>query len=137
MHAVELKLLLQSGEYETETLEWSKLPDDQQTWTAWKATFRESCVAKRRAEASQKGEEKLFGGSTVFSASAEKKTNKQLRRRGNSTSTGPASLTNQIMDSLEGYLKNIAAASTQTSEKGGPLAELAASLAISVETVAR
>ena len=31
MHAVALKLLLQSGEYETETLEWSKLPEDKQT----------------------------------------------------------------------------------------------------------
>ena len=35
MHAVALKLLLQSGEYETETRYWSKLPDNQQTWTAW------------------------------------------------------------------------------------------------------
>ena len=31
-HAVALKFILQSGEYETETREWSKLPDDQQTW---------------------------------------------------------------------------------------------------------
>ena len=51
MHNVALKLLLQSGEYETETQEWSKLPDDQQTLTAWKATFRKVYVAKRRAEA--------------------------------------------------------------------------------------
>ena len=28
MHTVALKLLIQSGEYETETREWSKLPDD-------------------------------------------------------------------------------------------------------------
>ena len=31
MHAMALKLLLQSGEYETETWEWSNLPEDQQT----------------------------------------------------------------------------------------------------------
>ena len=31
MHAVALKLLLQPGKYETETREWSKLPDDQKT----------------------------------------------------------------------------------------------------------
>ena len=46
-----------------------------------------------------------------------------------------------MMDSLEGYLDNIAAAATQTAaqtaENGGPLAELAASLAISVDTVTR
>ena len=42
-----------------------------------------------------------------------------------------------MMDSLEGYLDNIAAADTQTAANGVPLAELAASLAISVDTVAR
>ena len=50
-------------------------------------------------------------------------------------SVGPAPLTNQMMDSLEGYLENIAAVATQTFAKGGPIAELAASLAISVDTV--
>ena len=42
-----------------------------------------------------------------------------------------------MMDSLEGYLDNISAADTQTASKGVPLAELEASLAISVDTVAR
>ena len=41
------------------------------------------------------------------------------------------------MDSLEGYLDNIAAATTQTAANVGPLAELAASLAVLVDTVAR
>ena len=41
------------------------------------------------------------------------------------------------MNSLEDYLDNIAAAATQTAAKGGPLAELLASLEISVDTVAR
>ena len=40
MHAVALKSLLQPGEYENETREWSKLPDDQQNWMSWKITFR-------------------------------------------------------------------------------------------------
>ena len=31
LHAVALKLLLKSGEYETETREWSKLPEVKQT----------------------------------------------------------------------------------------------------------
>ena len=39
LHAVALKSLLQSGEYETETWEWSKLPEEQQTWADWKTTF--------------------------------------------------------------------------------------------------
>ena len=42
-----------------------------------------------------------------------------------------------MMDSLEGYLDNIAAAATQRAKNGGPFAELVASLAISVDTVAR
>ena len=41
-----------------------------------------------------------------------------------------------MLDSLEGYLDNIAAAVTQTAATGTPLAELAASLAVSVDTVA-
>ena len=42
-----------------------------------------------------------------------------------------------MMDLLEGYLNNIAAAATQTTDPGGPFAELAASLAVSVDTVTR
>ena len=49
----------------------------------------------------------------------------------------PPQMSNQMLDSLEGYLDNIAAAATQTAATGTPLAELAASLAVSVDTVAR
>ena len=55
----------------------------------------------------------------------------------NKTQTKGAHLTHQMMDLLEGYINNIAAAATQTEDRGGPLAELAASLAVSVDTVAR
>ena len=52
-------------------------------------------------------------------------------------------MSNKMLDSLEGYLDNIAAAATHTAAEthttaaGTPLAELAASLAMSVDTVAR
>ena len=46
-------------------------------------------------------------------------------------------LTNQMLDLLEGYLDNIAEGATQTAANGDPLEEFAASLAISVDTVAR
>ena len=46
-------------------------------------------------------------------------------------------MSNQMMDSLEGYLENIVAAATQTAYNGGPLEELAASLEVSVDTVAK
>ena len=42
-----------------------------------------------------------------------------------------------MLESLKKYLDNIAGAATQTVAKGGPLAELAASIALSVDTVAR
>ena len=42
-----------------------------------------------------------------------------------------------MRESLEGYLDSIAAAAMKTAAKGVPLAELEASLAISVDTVAR
>ena len=41
-----------------------------------------------------------------------------------------------MMDSLKGYLNNIAASDMQTAANGGPLAELADSLVISVNAVA-
>ena len=47
LHSVALKYLIQSGEYETETREWSKLLEDKQTWAEWKTTFRAAYVAKR------------------------------------------------------------------------------------------
>ena len=50
---------------------------------------------------------------------------------------GPAPLTNHMMDLLEGYLENISEVETKTVAKGGPIAELAASLEVSVDTVAR
>ena len=65
MHAVALKLLPKSGEYETKTREWSKLPGDLKTWTAWKTAFMEAYVAKRQAKAAREGEDKHFGVSAA------------------------------------------------------------------------
>ena len=73
LHAVALKLLLQSGEYETETHEWSKLLEDYQTWDDWKITFRASYVAKRRSEAAREGEQKPFVGLAQFGVAPVRK----------------------------------------------------------------
>ena len=129
LHAVALKLLLQSGEYEKETREWSKLPEDKQTWEDWKTTFLAADVTKRRSEAAREGEKKTFGGSALFGVVPV--GNKQPEQQ------EVPKMSYQMLDSLEGYLDNITAAATQTSATGGPLAELAASLAVSVDTVAR
>ena len=42
-----------------------------------------------------------------------------------------------MLNSIEGYLDNIAAAATKTVANGGPLAELTASLEVSLDTVTR
>ena len=129
MHDVLLKSLLQSGEYETETRYWSKLPEDKQTWADWKTTFRAAYVVKRQSEAAREGEQNPFGGSAPFGvAPVEKEQHKQEEA---------PQMSHQMLDPLEGYLDNIAAAATQTAANGGPLSELAAILAVSVDTVAR
>ena len=87
-------------------------------------------MVKRRAEAAWEGEDKPFIG---YTANGQ---HNQLRQRGKIASAVLAPLPNQMLDSLKGYLDNIAAAPTQMIAKGGPHAELAASLAISVDTVA-
>ena len=106
-----LKYLLQSGEYETETWEWSKLPEGKQTWDDWKTTFRAAFVAKRRSEAAREGEKKPFGGSALFGgAPVENEQTKQEEA---------PQMSHQMLDSLEGYLDNIAAASPPTAANGG------------------
>ena len=75
------------------------------------------------------GKQKPFGGSAQFGpAPFEENT---------ATESNPPTIAHQMLDSLEGYLDNIAAAATQTAATGTPLAELAARLAVSVDTVAR
>ena len=86
-----------------------------------------------REEAFGSGErgrtETFWGGSASFGPAPVGKETEPERN--------PPKMSHQMLDSLEGYLDNIAAASTQTAATGTPLAELAASLAVSVDTVAR
>ena len=90
-----------------------------------KLTFRAAYIANRQEEAAREGEEKPFGGSPLFGL-APGKTNDRLRRQEHKKTEGNPQLTNQMLDSLEGYLDNITAAATQTDANGGPMAELAA-----------
>ena len=87
-------------------------------------------MAKRRAEAAREGKDKPFSGTTADEA------HNQLRRGATTSSAGPAPLSNQILDSLEGYLDKISAAATQAVANGVTLKKLLGSLAISVDTVA-
>ena len=129
MQTVTLKILLQLGEYEMETREWLKLPEDKQTWEDWKTMFCAAYVTKRRSEAAREGEQKPFGGSALFGVAPVRNEQSEQQEEKN--------MSHQMLDSLEGYLDTIASAATQTAATGTPLAELASSLAVSVDTVSR
>ena len=67
------------------------------------------------------GGRKPFGGSAIFGAAPEKKANEPLRKREYQKTAGQSRLTNQITESLEGYLGNIAAAVMQMAANRGCL----------------
>ena len=104
MHDVALKFLIKYCDYETETREWSKIPNDQQTWMAWKTTFRDAYVAKWRDKAVRQGKEKTFGGAVADEAQD------QQCFQGNIVPAALEPLSDPMLDSLEGYLVNIATA---------------------------
>ena len=85
-------------------------------------------MAKRRSEAVREREQKPFGGSAQFGPAPVGKETEPERN--------PPKMSHQMLDSLEGYLDNIAAATTQTEATGTPLVELASILVVSVDTVA-
>ena len=78
----------------------------------------------------REGEQKPFGGSAQFGTAP-------VGNEPDKTESNPPKMSHKILDSFEGYLDNITAAATQTAATGTPLAESAASLALSVDTVAR
>ena len=78
----------------------------------------------------REGEQKTFGGSEKFGpAPVENEPDK--------TESNPPTMSHQMLYLLEDYLDNIVVADTQTAATGTPLAELAASLEVSVDTGAR
>ena len=87
--------------------------------------FRRKAMSGSR----KRGRGKPFGGSALFGAAPVSQEKKNME--------GTPQLSNQMLDSFEGYLDNFAAAATQTVANGGPLAEFDDSLEVSVDTVAR
>ena len=86
-------------------------------------------ISKQQSEAAREVEGKTFGGSALFVAAPVAQDKKKKEETPH--------MSNQILDSLEGYLDNIASVATQTAANGDPLAELVDSLTVSVDTVAR
>ena len=94
-------------------------------------------MAKQRAGDTREGDEKPFSGSAIISGSEGNEPHRQIRQQVHIASLVPNPLSNQMLDSLKDYLNNISVAVPQTIAKGAPLANLAVSLAISFDTVAR
>ena len=86
-------------------------------------------MAKQRAKSAREGENKPFGG-----AAADTAYDQLLRKA--AASSAPPVLSNNMLDSIEGYINNIADAATQPVTNGDPLAELSAILAVSFCTSA-
>ena len=83
----------------------------------------------QQLEAAREGEQKPFGGLSLFGVAPVGNERPEQQEA--------PKMSHQILYSLEGCLNNIVAAAKQTAATGGPLAELAASLAVSMDTFAR
>ena len=90
--------------------------------------LREAYVAKQRTNSIREGNYKQLGGATADT------THAQLCLQETASSVRHP-MSNQMFDLLEGYLEKISAAETLAVANGGPLSELSAGLAISVDTV--
>ena len=87
------------------------------------------CLKEAIRGGEREGEQKYFGGSALFGVAPVRNEQPEQKET--------PKMSHQMLDSLEGYLDNITAAATQTAANGTPLAELATSLAVLVDTVAR
>ena len=65
----------------------------------------------------REGEQKPFGGSARFGPAP-------VGKEPEKPESNPPTMYHQMLDSLEGYLDNIATAATQTAATGTPIAEL-------------
>ena len=96
IHALALQTFFASNEYEVDTREWEKLPAQEQTWTECNKKFRAAYDENQRGEKSRDAVDQTFGGAVEAITMEE---------------SLPAG-SNEMMDSLAGYLDNIVAAAT-------------------------
>ena len=98
--------------------EWQKLTPADQTWDKLKTKFLLAYAAKDLRDKARDAVGGLFGGQDIAQALPQ-----QVQPQ----------VTNQMVDTLAGYLDKIAAAATTTG-RGTNLADLSASMAILVGT---
>ena len=118
MQTIAFRAILASWEYPDNMREWKKLTPADQTWDKWKTKFLLAYAAKDLSNKAKGAVGQPFGGQAIAQALPQ-----QVQPQ----------VTNQMVDTLVGYLDNIAAAATTTGS-GTELSDLAASMAILLDT---
>ena len=114
--AIASTAVLASDHFPRTTDAWEALPAVSKTWTAWKATYREAHIARKRRLLASGGTEPMGGAHAI-------------------TSHTPALLTPSTYAQLDGYLDNLANAATQEKTTLADLVASNSSLAASVATL--
>ncbi len=107
MQAIANKSLIASGEYPRQVEMWNELDKPDRTWDAWKKTFRKAYLSKGRSDAIKNAEGEPFGGNATQQPSPPSNNNHNQ----------------QMTDSLEGALNNLAAAATSDRDTHEALVE--------------
>ena len=118
MQAIAFRAILASGKYPDNMREWQKLTPAEQTWDKWKTKLLLAYAAKELIYKARDAVGQPFGGQTITHALLQ-----QVQPQ----------VTNQMVNTLAGYLDNIVAAAT-TPGISKELDDLAASMVILVDT---
>ena len=118
MQSIAFRAILASGEYPNDMKEWQKLTPAEQKWENWKTKFLLAYSSKELSYKARDAVGQPFGGQAI-----EQALSQQVQPQ----------VTNQMLDTLAGYLNNLAAAATTTGRRTD-LSDLAASMAILVDT---
>ena len=118
MQVIAFRAIFASGECPDDMRECQKLIPANQTWDKWKIKFLFSFTAKELSDKARDAVGQPFSGQAIEQALPH-----QLQPQ----------VTNQMVDTLVGYLDNITSAATKTG-RGTKLVDLAASMAILVDT---
>ena len=120
MHTIAFMALLDSNEYPYDMREWQNITLTKQTWEEWRVKFLAAHAAKDIRGKTCEDVGQMFGGEDT------KQPPPPSWKR-------DVPITNNMVDTLEGYLDNIAAEAMNVGG-GKELADLAASMAILVDT---
>jgi len=128
------RAMLASNDYPDETKAWNKLAPTSRTWALWKPTYHEVYTANKRVDDIRGEQGKPFGGSASnpFGGTAPAAENSTAKAVKFGAANQP---TDEMVDSLAGYLDNMAAAVTNGGSTFEQYAENFTKLADSIVTL--